>query len=76
VREITCESTWRLLTLDVDGDSDKDLRILADLHLRVCFRCKSIYEATENVARLVAKGLEYELPEGFSKRLYYKIKDM
>ena len=31
-------------------------------------------DGTKNVIKLVGDGVEYEMPEGFSKRLYNKIK--
>ena len=73
--EISCHEAWRAASDYVDAEMDADLRTRVEAHLKVCPRCKSIYDGTKNIAKLVAEGLEYELPEGFSKRLYDKIKD-
>jgi hypothetical protein len=31
-------------------------------------------DGTKNVVKLIADGVEFEIPEGFSKRLYERIK--
>jgi anti-sigma factor (TIGR02949 family) len=75
VTEISCQEVWRALSDYIDGETEADLRTLVESHLNACPRCKSVYDGTKNIAKLVAEGLEYEMPEGFSKRLYDKIKD-
>jgi len=37
--------------------------------------CKAVLDGTENVVKLLADGVEYPVPEGFSKRLYAKVRD-
>jgi hypothetical protein len=45
-----------------------------EAHLKACAHCKAVLDGTRNVVKLVADGVEYDLPQGFSKRLYEKIK--
>ena len=45
-----------------------------EAHFKVCAHCKAIYDGTKNVVKLVGDGVEYQMPEGFGKRLYDRIK--
>jgi anti-sigma factor (TIGR02949 family) len=74
VIEISCLEVWREISNFIDGELDADLRTRMEAHFKVCAHCKAIYDGTKNVIKLVGDGVEYEMPEGFSKRLYNKIK--
>jgi hypothetical protein len=41
----------------------------------VCAHCTAVLDGTRNVVKLLADGVEYDLPPGFSQRLYHKVKD-
>jgi anti-sigma factor (TIGR02949 family) len=75
VIEISCLEVWREISNFIDGELDADLRTRMEAHFKVCAHCKAIYDGTKNVIKLVGDGVEYEMPEGFSKRLYNKIKE-
>jgi anti-sigma factor RsiW len=75
VIEISCLEVWREISNYVDNDVDPELRARLEAHFKACAHCKAVIDGTRNVVKLVGDGLEYELPEGFSKRLYRKIKD-
>lgn len=75
VIEISCLEVWREISNYVDDDVEPELRARMEAHFKVCAHCKAIVDGTRNVVKLVADGVEYEMPEGFSKRLYKKIKD-
>jgi len=51
------------------------MRARMEAHFKVCAHCTAILDGTKNVVKLVGDGVEYQMPEGFSKRLYDKIKD-
>ena len=74
VIEISCMEVWREISNYIDGEIDADLRARMEAHFRVCAHCKAVYDGTKNVVKLVADGVEYQMPEGFSQRLYQKIK--
>lgn len=74
VIEISCLEVWREISNYVDNDVDPELRARMEAHFKVCAHCKAIVDGTRNVVKLVADGVEYRMPEGFSKRLYNKIK--
>ena len=75
VIEISCIEVWREISNYIDGDIDAELRARMEAHFRVCAHCKAVIDGTRNVVKLVADGVEYELPDGFSHRLYDKLKD-
>jgi len=75
VIEISCLEVWRELSNYVDNDVDPELRARMEAHFKSCAHCKAVLDGTKNVVKLVADGVEYELPSGFSDRLYRKIKD-
>jgi len=74
VIEISCPEVWREISNYVDDDVVLQLRVRMESHLKACAHCKAVLDGTRNVVKLVADGVEYDLPEGFSKRLYEKIK--
>jgi anti-sigma factor RsiW len=75
VIEISCQHVWREISNYVDDDVDPDLRARMEAHFKLCAHCKAVVDGTKNVVKLIADGVEYELPEGFSKRLYERIKN-
>jgi anti-sigma factor RsiW len=75
VIEISCLEVWRELSNYVDSDVAPELRARMEAHFKSCAHCKAVLDGTKNVVKLVADGVEYELPTGFSDRLYRKIKD-
>jgi anti-sigma factor RsiW len=74
VIEISCLEVWREISNYVDNEVDPGLRARMEAHFKVCAHCKAIVDGTQNVVKLVADGVEYQVPNGFSKRLYDKIK--
>ena len=73
--EISCLEVWREISNYVDNDVEPELRARMEAHFRACAHCKAVVDGTKNVVKLVADGVEYPVPEGFSKRLYNKIKN-
>ena len=45
-----------------------------EAHFKTCAHCSAVLDGTRNVVKLVGDGVEYKVPDGFSKRLYSKIK--
>ena len=74
VIEISCLEVWREISNYVDNEVDPGLRARMEAHFKVCAHCKAIVDGTQNVVKLVADGVEYQVPNGFSKRLYDRIK--
>ena len=75
VIEISCLEVWREISNYIEDEVDPELRARMDAHFKVCAHCTAVLDGTKNVVKLVADGVEYELPSGFSERLYNKIKN-
>ena len=75
VIEISCLEVWREISNFLDGEVDPEMRTRMEAHFKVCAHCTAILDGTKHVVKLVGDGVEYQMPEGFSKRLYDKIKD-
>lgn len=74
VIEISCLEVWREISNYIDDDVPAELRTRMEEHFKVCAHCTAILDGTRNVVKLVADGVEYDMPEGFSKRLQDRIK--
>jgi anti-sigma factor RsiW len=75
VIEISCLEVWREISNYLDDDIDANLRARMEAHFRVCAHCKAILDGTGNVVKLIADEAEYQLPEGFGKRLFDKVRN-
>ncbi|HUI74679.1 MAG TPA: zf-HC2 domain-containing protein [Candidatus Acidoferrum sp.] len=73
--EISCLEVWREISNYIDGEISPELRARMEAHFKVCAHCTAILDGTKNVVKLVADGVVYELPEGFSQRLYNRLKE-
>jgi hypothetical protein len=73
--EISCVEVWREISNYIDNGIDPELRARMEAHFKVCAHCTAVLDGTKNVVKLVADGVEYELPASFSQRLYSKLKD-
>jgi len=74
VIEISCLEVWREISNYLDGEVDAGVRTRMEAHFKACSHCKAVLDGTRNVVKLVGDGVEFQVPEGFSKRLYAKIK--
>lgn len=75
VIEISCLEVWRQVSNYLEKDVSAELRDRIEAHVKVCAHCKAVVDGTRNVVKLIADGVEYELPQGFSQRLYRKIQN-
>jgi len=75
VIEISCLEVWREISNYIDDDVDAELRARMEAHFKVCAHCKAVLDGTRNVVKLVGDGVEYQMPDGFSQRLYDRIKN-
>jgi hypothetical protein len=75
VIEISCVEVWREISNYIEGDLDPEVRARMEAHFKVCAHCTAVLDGTRNVIKLVADGVEYKMPDGFSQRLYDRIKE-
>jgi hypothetical protein len=74
VAEINCQDVWREISNYVEGGVGQELRDRMEAHFRACTNCAAVLDGTRNVVRLVGDGRAFEIPGGFSERLYSKLR--
>ncbi len=73
VVEISCEEVWREVSNYLEGEANAELRVRMDEHFKGCKHCTAVLDGTRNVVRLVGDATAFDLPAGFSDRLYQKL---
>jgi anti-sigma factor (TIGR02949 family) len=72
--EISCVEVWKEISNYLDGEISAELRDRMETHFKACAHCTAVLEGTQDVVKLVGDGRIFQLPEGFSKRLYEKLR--
>jgi hypothetical protein len=52
---------------------DPELRARMEAHFAVCSNCKAVLDGTKNVVKLIGDGQTFDVPAGFSDRLFSKL---
>jgi anti-sigma factor (TIGR02949 family) len=73
VVEISCEEVWREISKYLDGEINEQMRARMEEHFKGCKHCTAVLDGARNVVQLVADARAFELPAGFSNRLYLKL---
>lgn len=73
--EISCLEVWREISNYIDQSVDPELRARMEEHLKHCNHCSAILGGSRNVVALVGDGRSFDLPFGFGRRLYEKLKN-
>ena len=73
VVEISCEEVWREVSNYLDGKISEELRTRMEEHFKGCKHCTAVMDGTRNVVQLVGDATAFELPAGFSNRLYQRL---
>jgi len=71
--DITCQEVWRELTNYMEDDVTAEMRERIAEHLSACAHCRAVYDGSKNVVQLLGNGKTFELPSGFSRRLYDRL---
>jgi len=74
--EISCVEVWREISNYLDEEVSPDKRERMEAHFKVCAHCTAVLDGTRNVVGLVGDGKLFQVPEGFSKRLYKKLQEL
>jgi Putative zinc-finger len=72
---ISCREVWREISNYIDEIVDPALKERMEAHFLACNHCSAILDGTRNVVRLIADGVELEIPKDLGERLYKKIKE-
>ena len=73
--EISCLEVWREISNYIDESVDEELRARIEEHLKQCNHCSAVLDGSRNVVTLVGDGRSFDLPGGFGRRLYEKLKN-
>jgi predicted anti-sigma-YlaC factor YlaD len=73
VVEISCEEVWREVSNYIEGEIGAELRARMEEHFKGCEHCTAVLDGARNVVQLVGDAKVFELPAGFSNRLYQKL---
>jgi hypothetical protein len=73
--EISCVEVWREISNYLDGEISVELRERMRTHFAVCDHCTAVLDGTRNIVQLVGDGRIFPMPDGFSERLYKKIRE-
>jgi anti-sigma factor (TIGR02949 family) len=73
VVEISCEEVWREISKYLDGEINEQMRARMEEHFKGCKHCTAVLDGARNVVQLVGDARAFELPAGFSDRLYLKL---
>ena len=72
--EISCVEVWREISNYLEGEISAELRDRMQAHFEVCKHCTAVLDGVQNVVHLVGDGRIFQMPPGFSERLYKKIR--
>jgi len=75
VVEISCDEVLRALGGYLENDIDADLRRRMQEHFKQCNHCRALLDGANNVIQLVGDGRAFDVPAGFSSRLYRKLQE-
>jgi hypothetical protein len=73
--EISCVEVWREISIILTGRSPRFARKNGE-DFGACAHCTAVLEGTRNVVGLVGDGTLFQMPQGFNKRLYDKIREL
>ena len=71
--EISCREVWREISNFLEGSVDPVLRARMQAHFAVCDNCKAVLDGTNNVVQLIGDEQTFDVPVGFSERLFSKL---
>jgi anti-sigma factor (TIGR02949 family) len=71
--EISCVEVWREISNYLDDKISPELRERMEAHFKACAHCTAVLDGTRNIVKLVGDGRVFQVPEGFSERLYKKL---
>jgi Putative zinc-finger len=74
--EISCVEVWREISNYLDEDISLEMRERMEAHFKACAHCTAILDGTRNVVELAGDGRVFQVPDGFSKRLYKKLQKL
>jgi len=73
ITAIACQDVWQEISNYIDGILDPELHARIAHHLSDCRPCTAVLEGAQNVIRLMGDERAFQVPVGFSQRLYNRV---
>ena len=70
---IDCLHVFQHISAYIDDEVPADLRIQMETHFKECKHCAAVLDGTRNIVQFLGDERMFDVPPGFSKRLYRKI---
>ena len=67
---LDCRDVLDNLSNYIDGEGSDELRKAIELHISFCGRCHVVFDTTGKMLKIVMDVEPFEVPLGFSARLY------
>jgi MEDS: MEthanogen/methylotroph, DcmR Sensory domain/Putative zinc-finger len=74
ITAIECQQVWQEISNYIDGNVDAEVRARIEQHLSECRPCTTVLEGARNVIQLVGDARAFQVPVGFSQRLYDRVR--
>jgi hypothetical protein len=71
--EIDCTHVFQYISSYIDNEMAADLRADMEVHFKECKHCAAVLDGTRNIIQLIGDERAFDVPSGFSERLYRKI---
>ena len=70
---LDCLHVFQHISDYIDDEVPADLRARMEAHFKECKHCAAVLDGTRNIVHLLGDERTFDVPSGFSKRLYQKI---
>jgi hypothetical protein len=70
---IDCMHVFQHISSYIDDEVPTHVRTQMEVHFKECKHCVAVLDGTRNVLQLVGDEKTFDVPSGFSERLYQKI---
>jgi anti-sigma factor RsiW len=70
---VDCIHVFQHISAYIDDEVPADLRAQMEAHFKECKHCAAVLDGTRNIVQLLGDERAFDVPSGFSERLYRKI---
>ena len=70
---IECMHVFQHISSYIDDEVPADVRAQMESHFKDCKHCVAVLDGTRNIVQLLGDERTFDVPSGFSQRLYRKI---
>jgi predicted anti-sigma-YlaC factor YlaD len=70
---VDCLHVFREISNYLEGDIGPEARQRMEAHFKVCAHCTAVLDGMRNVVQVIGDGQVFDVPTGFSERLYTKL---